>query len=99
MIGRSELRDDLDVFTTKYNPKSGQIAINIPTVDASIFKTNSFDYYTFGEAKISMPPEIPDNAALIAVHTFNNSNKTDKIDTNIETIFKKYFSTETNDSD
>jgi len=94
MIANSNLRDDLDAFTTKYNPKSGHIAINMPTIDTSVFTVNSAVYHTFGQAKISMPPEICENAALIAAHTFNNGNGADqKIDTNIEQNFNKYFET------
>jgi hypothetical protein len=45
MIANSELRDDLDSFKTRYNPKGSHYAISMPYLDESIFQTSNSDDY------------------------------------------------------
>ena len=76
MIANSTVRDDLDLISTNYSPKSGHIIIDMPSIEKELFSTKSYDYLGHGDSnvKLSMQPSLP-VPQMIAVHVFN-SNKT-----------------------
>ena len=74
MIANSQVRDDLDLVSACYNPKAGHIAINMPSVGRDLFESTPQIQYGYGneEAMLSVPPRLPSNTALVAIHVFNN---------------------------
>lgn len=72
MIANSQVRDDLDLVSACYNPKAGHIAINMPSVGIDLFEPTPQIQYGYGKTMISVPPRLPSNTALVAIHVFNN---------------------------
>lgn len=93
MIANSQLRDDLDLVSTHYNPKAGHVAINMPSIDQSYFNSDSSIYYAFDESEsvLSMPPQLPENAVIIAAHIFNANNKDKQIEFTFNSDFSNLF--------
>lgn len=72
MIANSKVRDDLDLVSACYNPKAGHIAINMPSVGRDLFESTPQVHYGNEKAMLSVPPRLPRNTALVAIHVFNN---------------------------
>jgi hypothetical protein len=93
MISHSEMRDDLDLVNTNYNPICGHISINMPNIDKELFSPQFQVYLGLQKAELSMPPRLP-SAVIIAVHVFNKDKKNqDRIELgqDIESVINSHF--------
>ena len=82
MITKSELRDDLDLAVSKYNPKSGHYIISMPNFDEKMFdvkNTSNESNKNEINKQIKIPTRLPSHPGVISILLFNRDNQDNQI--------------------
>jgi hypothetical protein len=74
MIANSELRDDLDAYFIKYNPKRNNISFEIPDINLDELVNNKYVVNNFSDVASNsrLNVELPDHLAITSVIVYNN---------------------------
>ena len=77
MIANSELRDDLDAYFIKYNPKRNNISFTVPEIHLEELINNKYDINLFSDAASNskLTVQLPDHLAITNVIVYNNMKK------------------------
>jgi hypothetical protein len=77
MIANSELRDDLDAYFIKYNPKRNNISFGLPEVNFDDLVNNKYVVNDYSDAASNsrLKVELPDHLAITGVIVYNNMRK------------------------